>query len=177
MKKLSLAELGRISEREYKKAEKVPVEIILDNIRSGYNVGSFFRSVDAFRLSGLHLCGITAQPHHKEILKTAIGAEDTVRWKYYERVATCIQELKSGGYEIIGIEQTDESIGLQELAIDKNKSYGIVFGNEVDGISQEILTELDLAVEIPQYGTKHSFNVSVCGGIVMWEFAKAYREL
>ncbi len=177
MKKQSLTELGRISEAEYKSADKIGLEVVLDNIRSAYNVGSFFRSADAFRIAKIHLCGITARPPHKEILKTAIGAEDTVEWEYHEDIIACISSLKEKGNIIVGIEQTDKSVPLQDVTIDSGASYALVFGNEVDGISTEILPLLDYAVEIPQFGTKHSFNVSVCGGIVMWEYARVMWDL
>lgn len=172
-----MTELGRISEVEYKAAEKIGLEIVLDNIRSAYNVGSFFRSADAFRIKKIHLCGITAQPPHKEILKTAIGAEDTVDWEYHEEITACILSLKEKGNIIVGIEQTDRSVPLQDVNIDSANTYALVFGNEVDGLSTEILPLLDYAVEIPQFGTKHSFNVSVCGGIVMWEYARVMWDL
>ncbi len=170
MKKQSLNELGRISEREFKQASKFPIHLVLDNIRSAYNVGAFFRTADAFRVEKLHLCGITAQPPHKEILKTAIGAENTVSWKYYDDARDCVKELKESGCEIVGVEQTDESIELQTIRTSIEKKYALIFGNEVDGISDPLLPMLDKAVEIPQYGTKHSFNVGVCGGIVLWQY-------
>lgn len=177
MKKLTLSELGRIDADKYGAADKIPVDVILDNIRSGYNVGSFFRTADAFRIRRIFLCGITARPHHKEILKTAIGAENTVEWEYRQSVVQLTRDLKTGDYSVLGIEQTDESMGLQELNLDNDREYGIIFGNEVDGLTAEVLPFLDNAVEIPQYGTKHSFNVSVCGGIVLWEMAKIFWEL
>lgn len=177
MEKQSLDALGRLSEQEYKQADKIPLVVVLDNIRSAYNVGSFFRSADAFRLGKIYLCGITARPPHKEILKTAIGAEETVDWDYNDSILDCVQRLRSKGFKVIGIEQTDESVLLHHYPIDSETKYALVFGNEVDGISNEILSLLDTAVEIPQYGTKHSFNVSVCGGIVLWEFSRVLWNL
>lgn len=177
MKKQKLDELGRLTEEAYKKASKIPLVLVLDNIRSAYNVGSFFRSADAFRIKKIYLCGISATPPHKEILKTAIGAEDTVAWEYVADAEQCAQELKDSGFTLVGIEQTDESVSLQDVEIKTDQFYALVFGNEVDGLSAEVLPLLDYAVEVPQFGTKHSFNVSVCGGIVLWEYARVLWEL
>jgi len=141
------------------------------------NVGSFFRSADSFRIDSLKLCGITAQPPHKEILKTAIGADHTVKWTYHKEVVDAIKELKSQDFEIIGIEQTDSSVTLKSFKIDPSKKYAIVLGNEVNGISDSALPHLDHVIEIEQFGTKHSLNVSACAGIVMFEFAKGMRVL
>jgi 23S rRNA (guanosine2251-2'-O)-methyltransferase len=170
MRKLQLEELGRISPEEFRKKEKTQIILVLDNIRSGLNVGSAFRTADAFALQGLYLCGITAQPPHREILKTAIGATESVDWKYFESVTEAAALLKEQGYRIMGIEQTDESEPIQEVVIDPEEKYAIILGNEVRGISEEVLEMLDKAVEVPQYGTKHSLNVSVCTGIVVWHF-------
>ncbi len=174
MRKLSLQELGRVDIETYKTLPKSPVVVILDNIRSAHNVGSFFRTCDAFRIGHLYLCGITAQPPHREITKTAIGATSSVDWTYSQDISEVVQDLKTRGYEIIGIEQTDSSIPLSEMLISKDKKYAIVFGNEVQGLSETILPLLSQAVEITQYGTKHSLNVSVCGGIVIWDVAKHF---
>lgn len=167
MRKLSLRELGRKSVPEYQQMSKRQVVVVLDNIRSGLNVGSIFRSADAFAIERLCLCGITAQPPHREVLKSAIGATDSVIWNYYESTVTAVEVLKEAGYHIWGIEQTTESVTLQHTYWDGER-IAVIFGNEVDGISQELLPLLDKAIEIPQFGTKHSLNVAVCTGIVLW---------
>lgn len=172
MRKLKLEELNRADIDTFKKAGKHPIVIVLDNIRSAMNVGSFFRSADSFALEHIYLTGITAKPPHPEINKTAIGATKSVDWTHEQDVSEVINTLKNKGYKIIGIEQTDKSISLESYAYDVNEKIALVFGNEVDGINNTILAELDLAIEIPQYGTKHSLNVAVCGGIVMWDFTK-----
>jgi len=177
MRKLSLQELGRVDVDTYKTLPKSPVVVILDNIRSAHNVGSFFRTCDAFRIQHIYLCGITAQPPHREITKTAIGATSSVDWTYSEDITKVILDLKSQDFEIIGIEQTDSSFPLSEISIDAEKKYAIIFGNEVQGLSEATLPMLDQAVEIPQFGTKHSLNVSVCGGIVLWDFITAGNNL
>ena len=171
MKKLSLQELNRINIQEFKNKEKIPVVIILDNIRSLSNIGSFFRTADALLIKKIYLTGITAKPPHREIRKTALGATDSVKWEYHESIVNLVQKLKSS-YRIIGIEQTSESILLHEFDIKDKLKYALIFGNEVSGISDNILPYLDCAIEIPQFGTKHSFNVAISGGIVMWEFCK-----
>lgn len=169
MRKLKLDELGRDSLEAYKKKKKFPVVVILDNIRSGWNVGSIFRTADAFALEGIYLCGITAKPPHREILKSAIGASETVNWSYFEDVFQCVQHVKSKNFKLIGVEQTDQSMLLQNLKWSSDTKYALVFGNEVQGIKNEILPLLDVALEIPQFGTKHSLNVGVCAGIVLWD--------
>jgi len=174
MRKLKLDELGRINRSEYQDAHKLPITIILDNIRSGMNVGSFFRTSDAYRIEHIMLCGITARPPHKEILKTAIGATDTVAWSYVKDVTDAVAQLKQDGYHIIGIEQTDESKRLAHYEVSTANKYALLFGNEVNGISTEVLPLVDECIELAQYGTKHSLNVSVCGGIVLWHFATPY---
>jgi tRNA G18 (ribose-2'-O)-methylase SpoU len=168
VRKLKLEELNRVSVEEYKNQEKLPVVIILDSIRSALNVGSFFRTADAFNMQEIILCGFTATPPHKEINKTAIGATESVKWYYEENITNAINKLKVENYTIIGIEQTSESIPLNTYEFNANKKYAIIFGNEVDGISEEVIPLLDASIEIPQYGTKHSLNVAVCGGIVMY---------
>lgn len=175
MRKLSMQELGRPDGITYSSMERIPVIVVLDNIRSGLNVGSVFRTSDAFRIEAIMLCGITVQPPHREILKTALGATQSVSWLYFENIANCTNELRQKGFKIIGIEQTTESISLTEYKPSPDNKYALVFGNEVKGISDEILPALDLAIEIPQEGTKHSLNVSVCAGIVLWEFYKALK--
>ncbi len=169
MKKLKLEELGRISVDEFKNVEKIPVCIVLDNVRSLHNVGSAFRTADAFRIEKIYLTGITGTPPHREIQKTALGATESVDWEYVERTAHVIQQLKHQGYTIIAIEQTSESKPLQIFAPEPNVKYCLVFGNEVDGVSEDVIDQADLALEIPQTGTKHSLNISVCLGIVVWE--------
>ena len=175
MQKLKLQELGRISVDEFKEAGKIPVCIVLDNVRSLHNVGSAFRTADAFRVEKIYLTGITGQPPHREIQKTALGATESVEWQYVEHTKDALLELKTKGYTIVIIEQTTKSKPLHEFAPKENEKYCLVFGNEVDGVSEEALVEADVAIEIPQLGTKHSLNVSVCLGIVVWEVFKKMR--
>ena len=170
MKKLKLEELGRISVDEFKGAEKLPVCIILDNVRSLHNVGSAFRTADAFRMEKIYLTGITGTPPHREIQKSALGATESVVWEYVENTVQAIETLKSQGYQIIIIEQTTQSKPLNTFTPEEGKKYCLVFGNEVDGVSEEAVALGDVAIEIPQIGTKHSLNISVCLGIVCWEF-------
>ncbi|MBK1894692.1 RNA methyltransferase [Chryseobacterium paridis] len=173
--KLKLEELNRIDVETFKKVDKLPLIVILDNIRSMHNVGATFRTADAFLIEKIILCGITPQPPHREIHKAALGATESVDWGYESDINTTIQDLKSQGFEIIGIEQTSNSTMITDFTIDKSKKYALILGNEVDGISDEALENIDVFLEIPQLGTKHSLNVSVCGGLVMWEFAKALK--
>lgn len=170
MRKLKLEELGRISVEEFKEAEKIPVVVILDNIRSMYNIGSVFRTADAFLIKKIYLCGITATPPHKEIRKTALGATESVDWDYVKDISELIGRLKVEGWQIFSIEQTEGSKNLSEVELNSNEKYAIIFGNEVEGVQQEVINQSDLCIEIPQGGTKHSLNVSVCAGIVLWEF-------
>jgi tRNA G18 (ribose-2'-O)-methylase SpoU len=170
MKKLKLEELGRISVDQFKEAAKIPVCILLDNVRSLHNVGSAFRTADSFRIEKIYLTGITGTPPHREIQKTALGATESVSWEYAEKTQDVIQKLKSDGYVIVLIEQTTESTLLNNFLVEKNKKYCLVFGNEVIGVSDEAIALGDVALEIPQGGTKHSLNISVCVGIVAWEF-------
>lgn len=172
MKKLKLQELGRPSIEEFKLAEKLPVSIVLDNIRSLHNVGSAFRTSDAFKLEKVYLTGITGKPPHREIEKTALGATASVDWEYAEETSTILKQLKEKGYLIIAVEQTSESVLLHQLQLQPEEKYCLVFGNEVHGVSEEAIALADTAVEIPQHGTKHSLNISVCLGIVAWEFFK-----
>ena len=172
VKKIRLEELGRISADEYKSAEKLPLIILLDNVRSLHNVGATFRTADAFRIEKIYLTGITGQPPHREIQKTALGATESVSWEYFKSGSELTKRLKEEGYSIVIIEQTSESIDLQTFEPDINKKYCLVFGNEVNGVSEDILEHADLALEIPQSGTKHSINISVCVGIVVWEISK-----
>lgn len=174
MKKLKLEELGRISVDQFKESEKLQVCIVLDNVRSLHNVGSAFRTADAFRIEKIYLTGITGTPPHREIQKSALGATESVEWEYVESSAKAIQDLKSQGYTIIIIEQTTESKPLHDFVPAKNTKYCLVFGNEVNGVSEEVIAQGNVAIEIPQIGTKHSLNISVCLGIVCWEF---FRKL
>ncbi|OCK51470.1 RNA methyltransferase [Chryseobacterium sp. CBo1] len=171
--KLKLEELNRIDVETFKKVEKIPLVVVLDNIRSMHNVGATFRTADAFLVQKIILCGITPQPPHREIHKAALGATESVDWSYEAYINVTINDLKSQGFEILGIEQTSNSKMISDFTIDSAKKYVVILGNEVEGISDEALTNIDTFLEIPQLGTKHSLNVSVCGGIVMWEFAKA----
>jgi 23S rRNA (guanosine2251-2'-O)-methyltransferase len=175
MKKLKLEELGRISIDEFKDAEKIPVCILLDNVRSLHNVGSAFRTADAFRIEKIYLTGITGTPPHREIEKTALGATSSIEWEYVEHSAKAAADLKTKGYKIVIIEQTSESVSLQNANATADEKYCLVFGNEVNGVSEEVIQLGDVAVEIPQTGTKHSLNISVCLGIVAWEFFKKIK--
>ncbi|MEC3876525.1 RNA methyltransferase [Chryseobacterium salviniae] len=175
VQKLKLEELNRIDVETFKTVEKIPLIVVLDNIRSMHNVGATFRTADAFLVQKIILCGITPQPPHREIHKAALGATESVDWKYENNIIAVINELKSEGFEVIGIEQTTGSTMITDFIIDQSKKYAIILGNEVEGISDEALPDIDSFIEIPQLGTKHSLNVSVCGGIVMWEFAKALK--
>ncbi len=169
-KKLKLEELGRIDVETFKQTTKIPLVVVLDNVRSMHNVGAVFRTADAFIVEKIVLCGITPQPPHREIHKAALGATESVDWIFEEDISTALQNLKKETFEILGIEQTTTSINIENFEIKKNKKYALVLGNEVDGLSDEALSFYDHFIEIPQLGTKHSLNVSVCGGIVMWEF-------
>lgn len=172
MRKLSLKELNRKSVAEFKQMPKTPIVLVMDNIRSALNVGSNFRTADAFALAKVYLCGITAQPPHREILKTAIGATESVDWEYTKTTLEAVETLQRSGYKIIAIEQAEGSIPLHEFPIKKNEKYALVFGNEVNGVCDEVMQIADNCIEIPQYGTKHSLNVSVCLGVTVWEFFK-----
>lgn len=175
MRKLKLQELNRVDNETFKKQPKTPLVIVLDNIRSGLNVGSAFRTSDAFGLEKIYLCGITATPPHKEILKTAIGASEAVDWEHSETTLETVLKLKKEGFAIVAIEQVDQRTWLQDFDLDFGKKYALVFGNEVEGVSEEILPYLDACIEIPQLGTKHSLNISVCVGIVVWDFFKKIK--
>lgn len=171
-KKLKLWELNRVTEEEFKSQKKFPITIILDEIRSLTNVGSFFRTSDAFNVDKIYLCGITATPPHREIQKTALGATETIEWEHRETTMEVVEELKAKGIKICSIEQTEETTLLQDVKNLPDEHYALVFGNEVNGVNQDVIDASDHIIEIPQFGTKHSLNVSVCAGIVMWEFAK-----
>lgn len=175
MRKIRNDELGRKSPDEFKSAGKRPVVIILDNIRSLNNVGSVFRTADAFLCEKICLCGITATPPHREIHKTALGAEDTVAWTYYPETRNAVLELLSEGYRICAVEQAEGGIALQELKLQPNEKIAFVFGHEINGVSEDVMNLVTESIEIPQWGTKHSLNVSVCAGIVLWEAARRYQ--
>jgi 23S rRNA (guanosine2251-2'-O)-methyltransferase len=175
MRKLLNKELNRLSTEAFKDADKLPVVVVLDNVRSQHNIGSVFRTSDAFRMEAIHLCGITATPPHREIHKTALGATDTVSWKYFETTKQSVDFLKENSYKVYAIEQAVGSINLEDFTIKTNEKIALVFGNEVDGVSEEIMHEVDGCIEIPQYGTKHSLNISVSAGIVIWEISKLYE--
>ena len=176
MRKLKVTELNRISVEEFKEANKLPLIVVLDNVRSQYNVGSVFRTSDAFRVECIYLCGISATPPHQEIHKTALGAEDTVNWEYFKDTKEAILKLKSEGYYIYSIEQVEGSLTLENLQLDSSKKYAVVLGNEVKGVQQEVVDLSDGCIEIPQYGTKHSLNVSTTAGIIIWDFFKLLRK-
>ena len=175
MRKLKITELNRISVEEFKEAEKLPLVVVLDNIRSLHNIGSVFRTSDAFRIECIYLCGITATPPHPETHKTALGAEFTVDWKYVDNSVEAVDNLKSEGYIVYSVEQAEGSVMLDELVLDKTKKYAVVMGNEVKGVQQEVIDHSHGCIEIPQYGTKHSLNVSVTAGIVIWDLFKKLR--
>lgn len=175
MRKLKTWELGRKTEEEFKQAAKIPVVVVLDNIRSGHNVGSVFRTSDAFRVEKIYLCGHSCAPPHPEIYKTALGAEDTIPYEVHTDIMHCITNLKKSGYTLFGIEQTDTSRSLESLDISNNHKCAIVLGNEVNGVQLEALQQCDYIIEIPQEGTKHSLNISVAAGIVLWEFFRRMR--
>lgn len=169
MRKLKVDELHRITVDKFKKVDKLPIVVVLDDIRSLYNVGSVFRTSDAFRVEAIYLCGITAVPPSAEIHKTALGAEFSVDWKYYKSAVEAVDELKKEEYVVYSIEQVENSISFDTFNPDINKKYAIVMGNEVKGVQQEVIDHSDGCLELPQYGTKHSLNVSVTAGIVIWE--------
>ena len=171
MKKKLVTEMGRIGREEFAASDKLPLTVVVDNVRSLHNVGSVFRTSDAFRVERVMLCGITATPPHAEIHKTALGAEDVVVWSYHSDTLEAVQELKREGYGVYAIEQVQDSIALQDFQTEPGKRYAVVLGNEVKGVQQQVVDACDGSIEIPQFGTKHSLNVSVTAGMVIWEFA------
>ena len=175
MRKLKNSELNRLTIEEFKKTDKIPIVVVLDNIRSLNNVGSVFRTSDAFRIEKIILCGFTATPPNKEIHKTALGAEDSVDWEFAEKTEEAVSKLKNKGYVVCSIEQVESSIMLPDFNIAKDKKYALVFGNEVKGVQQSVVNLSDYSIEIPQEGTKHSLNISVSAGIVLWDFYKNLR--
>ena len=170
MKKLKIMELKRISIDEFKNADKIPLVVVLDNVRSLNNIGSIFRTSDAFLVSSIYLCGITSVPPHPDIHKTALGAEYSVDWKYFENTSDAVIELKNENYTVFSLEQADKSMMLNDLHLEESVKYAVILGNEVKGVEQSVIDLCDGCLEIPQFGTKHSLNVSIAGGIVIWEF-------
>lgn len=175
MRKLTVEDLNRIDVDTFKQAPKVPLVMVLDNIRSVHNVGSVLRTADAMRIEGVYMCGITATPPSAEMHKTALGAEDSVTWHYYNDTLQAVSELKAAGYVVLAVEQVEGSLKLGAFKFDPSKRYALVMGNEVKGVRQDVVDACDQALEIPQYGTKHSMNVSVTAGIVMWEATSVFR--
>lgn len=170
MRKLKTEELGRVDIEEFKKQVKLPLAIVLDNVRSMHNIGSIFRTSDGFAVEKVLLCGITAQPPHREIEKTALGATQSVSWEYFDDVSDALRSLRNDNYEIIAIEQAENSVMLTDHVPLPAKKYALIFGNEVQGVSEEAMALSDTCIEIPQFGTKHSFNIVVSAGIVLWDF-------
>jgi tRNA G18 (ribose-2'-O)-methylase SpoU len=173
MRKLSMSELNRLSAEEFKNTQKLPVLVVLDDVRSAYNVGSIFRTADAFRVEAIHLCGISAKPPHKDIHKTALGATESVAWRYFEQVEESLKFLKSQGYLILAVEQAEPRTLLANWKPPADSKIALVFGHEVNGVSDKALSLADECIEIPQFGTKHSLNVAISAGIVLWEVAKS----
>lgn len=176
MRKLKITELNRLTPQEFKERNKIPLIVVLDHVRSLHNVGSVFRTSDAFIVEAVYLCGITACPPHAEIHKTALGAEDTVDWLYFKDTPEAVDNLKREGYTVCSIEQAEGAVMLDKLLLDKQKKYAVIFGNEVKGVQQQVVDNSDLCVEIPQYGTKHSLNIAVTAGIVLWDFFKKLSD-
>ncbi|MCX2477478.1 RNA methyltransferase [Pedobacter sp. MC2016-15] len=175
MQKLKTTDLNRVGIEEFKEQDKLPVVVVMDNVRSMNNIGSAFRTADGFAIEKILLCGITAQPPHREIEKTAIGATQSVAWEHYEDTLEAIRELRKQGYVIIAIEQAVESIMLNTFKPEMDQKYALIFGNEVNGVSDEVMAEIDKCIEIPQFGTKHSFNIVISAGIVLWDFYAKLR--
>ncbi len=175
MRKLKNSELGRLNVDEFKKIAKTPIIVILDNIRSLNNIGSVFRTSDAFLIEKIYLCGITAKPPHKEIHKTALGATETVNWEYVADTLTLIKKLQNDKVIVASIEQAENSTMLQDFKIESNKKYAVVFGNEVKGVQQDVVSASNYCIEIPQFGTKHSLNISVSVGVVLWDLVKKMK--
>ena len=171
LRKLKVTEMNRLTVEEFKEAKKIPLVVVLDDVRSLHNIGAVFRTSDAFLVDCIYLCGITATPPHPEMHKTALGAEYTVDWKYFQHTEDAVNELRTMGYTLFAIEQCEGSILLNKLVLEPDKKYAVVLGNEVKGVKQEVVNLCDGCIEIPQFGTKHSLNVSVTAGIIIWEFA------
>jgi tRNA G18 (ribose-2'-O)-methylase SpoU len=175
MKKLSLQDLNRMDVESFKQSEKMAICVVMDNIRSANNVGSVFRTCDAFAVESIFLCGYTPKPPHKDIQKTAIGATESVSWQYFEKIEDCLDKLKAEGYELIAIEQAQPSVKLNEMGWSKEKKYALIFGNEVLGVSEVAIQKVSYCLEVPQFGTKHSLNISVCAGAVLWDAARQLK--
>jgi tRNA G18 (ribose-2'-O)-methylase SpoU len=175
MQKRSMSALNRISPEEFKASEKMPVVLLLDDVRSAYNVGSIFRTADAFRVEAIYLCGISARPPHKDISKTALGATESVDWKYFPDVLDAANGLRQNGYRLYAVEQAEGSISLEEFQPEKGSKLALIFGHEVFGVKDELLKMADGCIEIPQFGTKHSFNVAITAGIVLWEITRKLK--
>jgi len=173
-RKVTNQELGRKSVEEFKSSKKSPIILVLDNVRSLHNIGSIFRTADGFSVKAIYLCGITARPPHREITKTALGATDSVEWKYFESTLAAVKELKTSGVKVYSIEQAEDRVWLQDVRVEKETQYALVFGHEVKGVSQEVIDACDGVIEIPQTGTKHSFNLSISVGMVLWEFCREH---
>ncbi|PHQ57613.1 MAG: RNA methyltransferase [Lutibacter sp.] len=175
MRKLKNSELGRPNVEEFKKMDKIPLIVVLDNIRSLNNIGSVFRTSDAFLIEKIYLCGISAQPPHKDIHKTALGATESVNWEYVEDTLTLVKKLQTENVVVASIEQAENSTKLQDFKIETNQRYAVVYGNEVKGVQQDVVTASDYCIEIPQFGTKHSLNISVSCGVVLWDLFKKFK--
>jgi len=175
MRKLKLQELNRLSPEAFKASDKTPIVLVLDNIRSGLNVGAAFRTADGFAIEKIYLCGITAQPPHREILKTAIGANESMEWEYIKETKNIVEQLKGEGYYIAAVEQAEDSTSLQDFALPMDAKVALIFGNEVKGVDVEVMNLINECIEVPQFGTKHSFNISVCMGIVLWEVFRKWK--
>ncbi|HEY5328012.1 MAG TPA: RNA methyltransferase [Mucilaginibacter sp.] len=169
MRKLKLNELNRASVAEFKVGKKLPIVLVLDNVRSMHNIGSIFRTADAFAVEKICLCGITAQPPHREIEKTALGATQSINWEYFANPLQAIEQLRGDGYRIVAVEQAENSTMLQDFTVTDGEKYALIFGNEVNGVNDEVMGKIDACIEIPQFGTKHSFNIVVSAGIVLWD--------
>lgn len=176
MRKLENRELDRLNVEEFKQVEKTPICIVLDNVRSLNNIGSVFRTADAFLIEKIYLCGITATPPHKDIHKTALGATDSVAWEHRESTMELLEELREEGYTSLAVEQAENAVMLNDFKVEENKKYALIFGNEVKGVSQEVVSASDLVLEIPQYGTKHSLNISVSVGVVVWDLWAKWKS-
>ena len=176
MRRLKITELNRLTTEEFKSHKKIPLIVVLDNVRSLHNVGSVFRTSDAFLVEAVYLCGITSVPPHAEIHKSALGAENSVNWKYYEDTLQAVNELKNKDYKVLAIEQAEGSTMLENLKLNSSGKFAVILGNEVKGVQQAVVDASDGCIEIPQYGTKHSLNVSVTAGIIIWEFASKLKQ-
>jgi 23S rRNA (guanosine2251-2'-O)-methyltransferase len=179
MRKLKMEELARLSVADFQETEKTPIVVVLDDVRSALNVGSAFRTGDAFACESLVLCGFTAQPPHREILKTALGSTESVAWRHFSDTQEALNTLRAEGYTLVAVEQADKRVFLQDIdnQIVANEKFALIFGNEVEGVSTEAMNTADWVLEVPQFGTKHSLNIAVTVGIVVWEFTKTLRQL